>query len=109
MDASKPKLGSDDEDYWKHAKLDVPWDSGCRISHDQPTWYFSFLGRKAKMMEWRKEKQDAGHYHHNRGFYRGGYRGANRTGTRTRTGADAAATPTVEDVANGVAGVELNQ
>ena len=101
MDASKPKLSSEDEDYWKHTKLDIPWDAGCRISHDQPTWYFSFMGRKAKMMEWRKEKQqNGGRSHYRRGFQ----------GRGTGAGTNAATTaPTTDDVANGVAGVELNE
>jgi hypothetical protein len=100
MNASK--LSSEDEDYWKHTKLDVPWDAGCRISHDQPTWYFSFMGRKAKMMEWRKEKQQnsGSSRYNNRGFHRRGTRAGTDSGT---------ATTIAEDVANGVAGVELNQ
>lgn len=52
MDASKPKLGDADEDYWRHSKLGVQWDLGCRVRHKQPTWYFSFLGRRAKMTNW---------------------------------------------------------
>ena len=52
MNASDPKLGDADEDYWHHSKLSVHWDAGCRIRHAQPSWYFSFLGRRHKMVEW---------------------------------------------------------
>ena len=55
MDASKPKFGDTDADYWRHAKQGVKWDSRCRINHDQPTWYFSFMGRVEKQIEWRNE------------------------------------------------------
>lgn len=55
MDASKPKIGDADEDYWRHEE-DEKWDDGCRISHGQPTWYFSFMGRKEKQIKWTKSK-----------------------------------------------------
>lgn len=87
MDASKPKLDSDDQDYWKHAGLGVAWSQGCRIRHKQPTWYFSFMGRRAKMMEWTK-------YRH------GGGCGRNARGS---TGGSA------DEVATGVGGVNLNE
>ena len=49
MDRSKPKTGDEDSDYWQHNELqEGEWDSGCRVSHGQPTWYFSFMGRKEK-------------------------------------------------------------
>jgi len=48
MDKSKPKTGDIDQDYWDHDK-ERNWDYGCRIRHGQPTWYFSFMGRKADM------------------------------------------------------------
>ena len=54
MNISKPKLGDADEDYWHHSDLGVGWDKGCRIRHGQPSWYFSFMGRKEKMIEWRQ-------------------------------------------------------
>ncbi|KAK3718302.1 hypothetical protein LTR37_005115 [Vermiconidia calcicola] len=52
MNTSKPKFGDADEDYWKHSRQGVSWDFNCRIRHGQPSWYFSFMGRKQKMMEW---------------------------------------------------------
>ena len=47
MDKTKPKTKDEDHDYWQHNSL-IPgeWDSGCRIDHGQPSWYFSFMGRK---------------------------------------------------------------
>jgi hypothetical protein len=87
MDASKPKLSSDDEDYWKHGDLGVAWDERCRIRHRQPTWYFSFLGRKSKMNEWRQAKKGSGG--------RGHYRRPDNSG--------------IDGVANGVAGVQINE
>ena len=61
MDASKPKYRDADEDYWNHAKSNVAWDLSCRIRHGQPSWYFSFLGRKQKMIEWRQKKRSGGY------------------------------------------------
>lgn len=47
MDNSKSKTKTDETDYWYQDDSDEwGWDSGCRISHGQPTWYFSFMGRK---------------------------------------------------------------
>lgn len=46
-----------DTDYWIHAELNVEWDEKCRIIHGQPTWYFSFMGRREKMdLFWKKKK-----------------------------------------------------
>jgi hypothetical protein len=87
MNASKPKLGSDDEDYWKHTNLSVGWDHGCRLRHGQPTWYFSFMGRRAKMIEWNKSKNSGGRGGRAR-YGRGGHDG-------------------VEGVANGVGGLDI--
>ncbi|RDK41618.1 hypothetical protein M752DRAFT_267116 [Aspergillus phoenicis ATCC 13157] len=49
MDLSKDlRSGGDrDDDYWRHNEL-RNWDSGCRIKHGEPTWYFSFMGRREK-------------------------------------------------------------
>ena len=44
----KTKFGSVDEDYWEHDREKV-WSCGCAIKHEQPTWYFSFMGRKTDM------------------------------------------------------------
>ena len=52
MAGSKCKFGDADGDYWRHADNDVQWDANCRIKHGQPSWYFSFLGRREKMIEW---------------------------------------------------------
>ena len=37
-----------DEEYWEH-DISKEWDAGCSIRHGQPTWYFSFVGRKTEM------------------------------------------------------------
>jgi hypothetical protein len=60
MDASRPKFGDDDKDYWRHDELDVEWDAGCRIRHEQATWWFSFMGRKEKQINWGKQRQGQG-------------------------------------------------
>jgi len=57
MDASKPKLRDSDEDYWAHARPQYAWDSECRVDHGQPTWYFSFMGRREKMIQWTHKKR----------------------------------------------------
>lgn len=47
LDRSKPKVGDVDMDYWEHDQLkEHEWVHGCRFNHKQPTWYFSFNGRK---------------------------------------------------------------
>ena len=47
LDRSKPKLGDPDMDYWRHNRLkEDEVVRGCRFRHKQPTWYFSFNGRK---------------------------------------------------------------
>lgn len=56
MYLSHPKLADHDEDYWNHAKLTVAWDQGCRLRHKQPSWYFSFMGRRQKMVQWTKTR-----------------------------------------------------
>jgi len=49
MELSRSKINENvDEDYWLHDEH-RSWDRGCRISHGQPTWYFSFMGRRAEM------------------------------------------------------------
>ena len=63
MDKTRPKLKSVDEDYWRHDDLKV-WDTDCRISHGQSTWYFSFMGRKADFKAHRA-RQLAEKIHHN--------------------------------------------
>lgn len=47
LDKSKPKTKDEDTDYWEHNNFEGGrYDSGCHIDHGQPTWYFSFMGRK---------------------------------------------------------------
>lgn len=57
MDASNTKTGSTDTDYWLHNKLtEEEIVCGCRVKrHGQPTWYFSFMGRKEEQDRFRKE------------------------------------------------------
>ncbi|KAL8897858.1 MAG: hypothetical protein Q9207_006987 [Kuettlingeria erythrocarpa] len=64
LDRSKPKTGDVDMDYWRHHELkEHEYTSGCRFPHRQPTWYFSFNGRKeerdrmAKKMHERHERR----------------------------------------------------
>ena len=69
LDRSKPKLGDTDRDYWRHHKLsEDEWTSGCRFPHKQPTWYFSFNGRKEDRDRLAKEaassKRDTRHRFH---------------------------------------------
>ncbi|KAF7174156.1 hypothetical protein CNMCM6106_008289 [Aspergillus hiratsukae] len=37
-----------DQDYWFHHLWKESYDRKCRLSHGEPTWYFSFMGRKEK-------------------------------------------------------------
>lgn len=47
MDITKPVLKDVDMDYWEHDSVEESDLMGhCRISHHQPTWYFSFMGRR---------------------------------------------------------------
>lgn len=49
VDCMKMTKGKDvHEDYWEHDR-EKQWDLGCSIHHGQPTWYFSFMGRKTDM------------------------------------------------------------
>jgi len=59
MDKSKAKAkkGDEDDDYWRHN--DVPDDQlsrDCRTTHGQPTWYFSYMGRKETIDRFLREK-----------------------------------------------------
>lgn len=45
IDTSPTKTGDLDSDYWEHDRLKL-CDAGCKISHEQPTWYFSFMSRR---------------------------------------------------------------
>ncbi|KAK5720166.1 hypothetical protein LTR15_007439 [Elasticomyces elasticus] len=43
-----------DEAFWAKArnKYNSSWDKDCRIRHQQPTWFFSFIGERSKMNSW---------------------------------------------------------
>jgi len=42
-------IEAEDEDYWRHAEKGYYRSRGtCRVPHGQPTWYFSFMGRKER-------------------------------------------------------------
>ena len=60
LDRSKAKTGDIDMDYWCHhtPRIDE-WCNGCRFPHKQPTWYFSFNGRKEERDRLVKEKNFA--------------------------------------------------
>jgi hypothetical protein len=47
MTRSKHPKGRDlDAEYWKHNESKGGrWDTDCRITHNQSTWYVSWLGR----------------------------------------------------------------
>jgi len=46
MDRSKPHGKNLDDEYWKHNEsVGGRWDTRCRITHNQSTWYVSWLGR----------------------------------------------------------------
>jgi hypothetical protein len=36
--------------------LGEQYDDGCRISHGQPTWYWSYMGRRTEMQAHQREK-----------------------------------------------------
>ncbi|PYI02623.1 hypothetical protein BO78DRAFT_453536 [Aspergillus sclerotiicarbonarius CBS 121057] len=50
MDTSKNLRdgGSKDDDYWHYYELFQRYDARCRVNHGEPTWYFSFMGRREK-------------------------------------------------------------
>lgn len=57
MDNSKPKDGKNaDNTYWQHDVL-RQWSRGCRVEHDQPTWYWSFMGRRTQMQAHQAARQ----------------------------------------------------
>ncbi|KAI1129577.1 hypothetical protein F5Y10DRAFT_263964 [Nemania abortiva] len=45
----KFRNGNDDDDYFMHDKRGHH-DHSCRVKHGQPTWYFSYMGRKELML-----------------------------------------------------------
>lgn len=50
MDTSKSMTGLKEyhDDYWRHNEVRDRYDSLCRIRHGEPTWYFSFMGRRER-------------------------------------------------------------
>ncbi|PYI31593.1 hypothetical protein BP00DRAFT_446416 [Aspergillus indologenus CBS 114.80] len=50
MDLTKNlhKGGDRDRDYWAYMLPRDRYDENCRIKHGEPTWYFSFMGRREK-------------------------------------------------------------
>ena len=58
MNASKAKTETSDTDYWEHSRLtEDEYIRGCRVRrHKQPTWYFSFMGRREERDRFRKDK-----------------------------------------------------
>ncbi|TVY87715.1 hypothetical protein LAWI1_G006799 [Lachnellula willkommii] len=50
------KTGDVDNDYWAHDRMQQ-WDFNCRIDHGQPSWYFSFVGRKTDMKNHQLKKK----------------------------------------------------
>lgn len=66
MNASKPKTEDEHTDYWAHNKLkEYEFVKGCRvIKHVQPTWYFSFMGRREEQDRLRKLYREKPHAKH---------------------------------------------
>jgi hypothetical protein len=59
MDCMDNSRGSTDENYWLRWDLLAGWDSECRISHGQHTWYVSWCGqdehRRKLLQDYHKE------------------------------------------------------
>lgn len=53
------KTGDRDKDYWQYVssksstKFGLIYDKGCRMDHDEPSWYFSFMGARKDFDEWK--------------------------------------------------------
>ena len=45
MSMSSSERDGADMSYWEHKNL-KNWDKRCRCDHGEPTWYFSFMGRR---------------------------------------------------------------
>lgn len=48
------KTGDVNGDYWEHGYC-RNYSTGCRIDHGEPTWYFSFMGRRQDMKKHQNE------------------------------------------------------
>lgn len=58
MDRSKPKTGDRDDDYWRHNELDeTEFIRDRKFVHKQPSWYFSFMGRREDRERFRGPKK----------------------------------------------------
>lgn len=58
MDKYEAKTGDEDGDYWRHNDLpDHMLSRNCRNDHGEPTWYFSFMGRKEDIDRFLREKR----------------------------------------------------
>jgi hypothetical protein len=58
MCSSKTK-NDEDRQYWNWSQTGrYAYNTHCRIKHGQPTWYFSFMGRKEKMASFQKKSRD---------------------------------------------------
>lgn len=38
--------------YWRKDSGEA-WDEGCRISHGQATWFYSYSGPRENMVSWK--------------------------------------------------------
>ncbi|KAI1203197.1 hypothetical protein F5X97DRAFT_160741 [Nemania serpens] len=47
----------DDDDYFAHDKPGNH-DRGCRVRHGQPTWYFSYMGRRELMVQHQAQRAE---------------------------------------------------
>ena len=52
------KTGDKNKDYWKYLaskkrSMSGHYDDGCRVRHDEPSWYFSFMGSRKDHDEWK--------------------------------------------------------
>lgn len=45
-----------DKEYWAHGRSQ-DWNKGCEIRHGQPTWYFSYMGRRDYMHRFQIERK----------------------------------------------------
>lgn len=72
MDSSKMSSRDMDAAYWQHNRQE-DWDFGCPFAHGQPTWYFSFMGRKAEMdaHKERERERKRGYWYDGLAFFDG--------------------------------------
>ena len=58
MDESNPVTENADTDYWNHNTLAASNFVRCRSKHNEPTWYFSFMGRREDMVRFQRDKRN---------------------------------------------------